>query len=137
MRKPRLRLTHVRLQAPPRPNMLSLFILTLIFLAVIFGGGVFMWLNADKSWMTTMLTIKGVDTAIWPGLDRQLLLEGLAAMVFIAGGFLGQIIVYEASKYAYKRSQAQRLLVIGWSITIAAYIGLWWMLAMKFQLAQR
>ena len=114
--------------------MLSLFLVTLIFLAVIFGGGIFLLLNADEAWMGPMITYKGLDTAIWPGLDRQLMLEGMAAMVFFTGGFLGQIIVYEASKYAYKRSQAQRLLVIGWVITFAAYFAMWWMLDTKFQL---
>lgn len=131
LRKPRLRLRHIRLQAPPRPTTISLFLLTLVFIVFVLGGGLFMYLNAGESWLAPVLTIQGINTAIWPGLDRQLLLEGLSIMFFVAGAFLGQLIIYESSKHAYRRSYAQRLLVVGWAVTIAAFVAIWWVLAVK------
>jgi hypothetical protein len=136
LRKPRLRLGHIRLSAPPRPTTISLFLITLVIIAFLLGGGLFMYLNAGESWLAPVLTIREVNTALWPGLDRQLILEGLSVMLFVCGSFLGQIFVYEASKHAYRRSYAQRLLVIGWTLTIASFAAIWWMLAVKVQLAQ-
>ena len=134
IRKPRLRLSHVRLHAPPRPTTLSAFVITLIFLAFIFGGGVFMWVNSSESWLVPIISLSSYNTPLWPGLDRQLLLEGVAAMLFFCGSFLGEIIVYEASKYSYRRSYAQKLLILGWGIVVASFLGLWWMLYSKLAL---
>ena len=136
IRKPRLRLSHVRLRAPPAPSVLSIFLVTLLFIAFIFGGGIFMWVNSGESWLVPIITLREYDTPLWPGLDRQLLLEGVAAMLFFCGSFLGEIIVYESSKYAYRRSYAQKLLVVGWTIIVVSFLGFWWMLGTKFTLQQ-
>ena len=93
-----------------------------------------MWVNSGESWLVPIITLGGYDTPLWPGLDRQLLLEGVAAMLFFCGSFLGEIIVYESSKYAYRRSYAQKLLVLGWGIVVISFLGFWWMLATKFTL---
>lgn len=97
-----------------------------------------MYLNAGESWLSPVLTLPGdLNTAIWPGIDRQLILEGLSVMLFLAGAFLGQLIIYESSKHAYRRNYAQRLLVVGWAVTIACFVAIWWLLTVKIILTLR
>ena len=139
LRKPRIRLGHLRLRRLPTPSATSLFFANLIFVAFVFGGGIYLWVTAASS--STQLIPMGTDSSgnpiiIWPlQLDKQFVMEGIAAMFFVFTGFAGLRIIHEAGKQSLRADFAQRLLVIGWALTIFTITAFGWMLLIKLGLA--
>ena len=139
LRKPRIRLGHLRLKRLPIPSATSLFFATLVFVAFVFGGGIYLWVTAASS--AAELIPLGTDPntgnpiIIWPlQLDKQFVMEGLAAMFFVFTGFAGLRIIHEAGKQSLRADFAQRLLIIGWVLTIFTIFAFGWMLLIKLGL---
>ncbi|MHA2288418.1 MAG: hypothetical protein ACXABG_06490 [Promethearchaeota archaeon] len=140
LRKPRIRLGHLRLRRLPTPSATALFFVTLIFVAFVFGGGIYLWVTASSA--SGDLIPMGTDPntgnplIIWPlQLDKQFVMEGLAAMFFVITGFGGLRIIHEAGKQSLRADFAQKLLVIGWALTIFTITAFGYMLLVKLGLA--
>jgi hypothetical protein len=56
------------------------------------------------------------------GISEQFLLESIVIMIFYALGFVGFIIAYRSTKYAYNPRQAYRFLLIGAALLLISYI---------------
>jgi hypothetical protein len=134
IRKPKLRLTKPSLKMPQKPSSATVFIITLIFVLFVFGGGI--WDIVFRNQLRSMgATSTSQVVLIYPGLDYQYLLEGLVASVFIFTGFIGLIIMYQSTRHVYRPSYARLLLISGAMLVIASYILMVVMLAQKFQRA--
>ena len=133
IRRPKIRLSHIRLGKIPKPNATVLFFASLLFTVYVFGGGIYMIVNADKPWMLPLGRDPNTGAAVivTGGLDSQLMIEGLVSMIFMLIGFFGTIIVYDSNKHAYAKSYAQKLIMIGIFMVIVSFVGFWWLFQLK------
>jgi len=133
IRVPRIRLSHIRLKAPPKPSSMMIFTLCLIFAVFVLGGGIYMYANIGKPWLIPLGTnpSSGDPIIVYPGLDRQLIIEGLVIMIFLLFGFGGSLILYDSNKHVYTRSYALKLLFIGILLIGFCFIGFWYVFTMK------
>jgi len=100
----------------------------------VFGGGIYLWVNAASS-IPLGSGPGGEPLIIWPlQLDKQFVMEGLAAMFFVFTGFAGLRIIHEAGKQSLRADFAQKLLVIGWALTVFTISAFGWMLLIKLGL---
>ncbi len=132
IRKPKLRLTKPSLKMPEKPSGSTLFTLTLIFILFVFGGGI--WDIVYRDTLRSMgSTSSGGALLIYPSLDYQFIVEGLAASILLFAGFIGLIIIYQSTRHVYRPSYSKLLLVAGMGLLFASYILLNVMLGGKFQ----
>nr|MDO8100265.1 hypothetical protein [Candidatus Njordarchaeota archaeon] len=131
IRKPRIRLIKPSLKMPSKPSSSTLFILTLIFVLVVYGGGIWDIVYRDRV-RSLGAGSSNQPVLIYPGLDNQFLIEGVVASVFIFVGFLGFVLMYQSTRHVYRPNYARLLLVSGIALLLASYILLGVMLYNKF-----
>ena len=72
---------------------------------------------------------------IYPGqLDRQFLVEGMAAGILMFIGAGGFFLIYYSTQYAYSPKNATILLLCGIGVVAVAWIGVMFMLRTKLGL---
>nr|MDO8134279.1 hypothetical protein [Candidatus Njordarchaeum guaymaensis] len=131
IRKPRVRLTKPSLKMPNKPSSSTVFILTLIFVLVVFGGGIWDIVYRDRV-RSLGASSTNQPVLIYPGLDSQFLIEGVVASIFIFIGFMGFIVMYQSTRHVYRPNYARLLLVSGIALVLASYILTTVMLNAKF-----
>lgn len=131
IRKPRVRLTKPSLKMPNKPSSSTVFILTLIFVLVVFGGGIWDIVYRDRV-RSLGASSTNQPVLIYPGLDSQFLIEGVVASIFIFIGFMGFIVMYQSTRHVYRPNYAGLLLVSGIALVLASYILTTVMLNAKF-----
>ena len=133
IRRPRIRLSHVRLKAPPKPTAMMLFYVTLLFIVFVFGGGVYMFVNAGQPWLIPLgQGPNGEPILVYPGdIGRQLIIEGLVIMIFIIIGFFGSILIFDSNKHSFSRGYSQKLLLMGIVFLAVSFLGFWWIFQIK------
>jgi hypothetical protein len=131
IRKPRIRLIKPSLKMPNRPSSSTVFILALIFVLVVYGGGIWDIVYRDR------LRSMGASSSnqpllIYPGLDNQFFIEGFVASIFIFVGFMGFIVMYQSTRHVYRPNYARMLLFSGIALVFISYILMVVMLNAKF-----
>lgn len=76
-------------------------------------------------------TSGGEPLVIYPDVQESFIIEGIVASILIFLSSLGYILLYQASKYVYNRSIAQRILVFGVILILSTFVALQYMLAVK------
>jgi hypothetical protein len=131
IRKPRIRLIKPSLKMPNKPSSSTVFILTLIFVLVVYGGGI--WDIVYRERLRSLGANASNQTIlIYPGLDTQFLMEGIVASVFIFVGFMGFILMYQSTRHVYRPNYARLLLVSGIGMILVSYIMMNVMLTAKY-----
>jgi len=100
----------------------SFYILAIIVAATsifLLGGGIYNLLVQPP---LALSSSGGVTYFYYPGLNDQLLPEGLVAMILFAVGFIGFLMAYQSTRYAYKPRQAYTWLLTGTMFIAVAYI---------------
>lgn len=112
---------------------MGLFAVCLLFTVFVLGGGVFMHANIGKPWLIPMGTDPNTGNAIiiYPGLDRQLIIEGFVIMLFLLFGFTGALVLYDSHEQAYTRNYALKILFIGVFMIVFCFVGVWWIFTIK------
>lgn len=99
----------------------SLFIVSIIVVGAtlfLMGGGVYDLLVKP---LVAYISQSGEVLAFYPGLNDQFVLGSLIVMILYGLGFVGFIIAYRSTKYAYNPRQAYRFLLIGSAMILIAY----------------
>jgi hypothetical protein len=99
----------------------SLFIISIVVVgATVFllGGGVYDFLVKP---LVAFISQSGEVLAFYPGLNDQFILGSIIVMILYVLGFVGFIIAYRSTKYAYNPRQAYRFLLIGCAMILIAY----------------
>ena len=101
----------------------SIFVVSIAVVAAslfLLGGGIYDILIKP---IVAIVASGGRVITFYPfGLTEQFLLESVIIMVFYALGFVGFLIAYRSTKYAYNPRQAYRFLLIGSALLLVAYI---------------
>jgi hypothetical protein len=99
----------------------STFIVSLVVIAsavFLFGGGIF------------TVTLKPLPSAyvngrfyfLYPNVGQQFVSDTIISVMLYVMGFVGLLIIYQSTKYAYKPRQAYMMLVIGVALLFLAYV---------------
>lgn len=128
----RLQKTYERILTS-KPSLVVVGILAVAMAFFLLGGGIYDMMVEDVA--VAYFTSSGTLYVFYPSLSEQFLLESMLIMIFGAIGFVGFIIAYRSTKYAYNPRQAYRLLLVGCALLIIAYILIERGLLMKFGLA--
>ena len=99
----------------------SLFVVSIIVVGAtvsLLGGGVYDYLVKP---LVAYIAQSGEVLAFYPGLNDQFILGSLIVMILYALGFVGFVIAYRSTKYAYNPRQAYRFLLIGCAMILIAY----------------
>jgi len=73
----------------------------------------------------------GEPIFLYPSINESFIVEGLVASILMFISSTGFLLLYQASKYSYKKNLALRILVIGVLLIVGAFIGLQYMVASK------
>lgn len=131
IRKPKLRLTKPTLKMPQKPSNGTMFIITMIFVLFVFGGGI--WDLVFRNQLRSLgSTSSNQVILVYPQLDYQYLLEGIVASVFIFTGFMGLLLMHQSTRHVYRPSYAKLLLVFGAVMAVASWAMMVVMLGQKF-----
>jgi hypothetical protein len=116
---------------PQKPSTTTLFAMTVIFVLVVFGGGIWDIVNSDA--LRAMgASSTGSPVLIYPGLDYEFILEGVVASVLMFVGCVGLLLMYQSTRHVYRPSYSRLLLVAGMAMIWISYLVLIEMLAVKF-----
>ncbi len=99
----------------------SLFVVSVVAVGVtlfLLGGGIY---NILVKPLVAYISQSGEVLAFYPALNDQFVLGSLIVMILYALGFIGFIIAYRSTKYAYNPRQAYRFLLIGSAMILIAY----------------
>jgi hypothetical protein len=122
IRKPRVRLIKPSLKMPNKPSSSTVFIFALIFILVVYGGGIWDIVYRDKVLTMGSNPSTGAAILISPGFDNQFLIEGVVASLFIFIGFMGFIVMYQSTRHVYRPNYARLLLVSGMALVLVSYL---------------
>ena len=101
----------------------SLFVTAVLAVAAslfLLGGGIYDLM--EKPLLAIVATGGRIITYYPYALNEQFLMESIIVMVVYAIGFVGFLMMYQSTKYAYRSRQAYRLLLVGCVLVIIAYI---------------
>jgi hypothetical protein len=108
-----------------------MFIITMIFVLFVFGGGI--WDLVFRNQLRSLgSTSSNQVILVYPQLDYQYLLEGIVASVFIFTGFMGLLLMHQSTRHVYRPSYAKLLLVFGAVMAVASWAMMVVMLGQKF-----
>jgi len=99
----------------------STFIVSLVVVAsVVFllGGGLYTIINNPAP----SAYVNGRFYFLYPNVEQQFISDTIISVMLYAIGFVGMLVIYQSTKYAYKPRQAYMMLVIGVSLLFLAYI---------------
>ncbi len=100
LKKPNFYLYELRIRIPTEipPNIINVLIFLIIF--YIYIGGVYDVVKADEL-LSVGADSQGNPRLIYPGTDRQFLVEGIIAGLAMMLGTYGLYLMYDATKYFF------------------------------------
>ncbi|MFW9830185.1 MAG: hypothetical protein ACFFD8_00155 [Candidatus Thorarchaeota archaeon] len=133
IRKPRLRLRRPQLGEIRMPSKWIFFGIALVVYYFIVSGGMF-----TLSYQPQPLIPMGEGQpplALYPGIHRQLLIEGIVGGALYFVGFLGFFLMYQSTRNIYRPRYSQMLLAAGLVLILVSFFGCQWLINEKFRLA--
>jgi hypothetical protein len=132
IRKPRLRLRMPQFGELRMPSKWILFVVVLVVYYFVVSGGMFV-LSYE-----TMPVIEAGDIilTVYPGLNRQLLIEGIVGGVLYFIGFIGFFIMYQSTRNIYRPRYSQMMLAVGLVLILLSFFGCQWLISLKLWYAQ-
>lgn len=133
IRKPRLVLRAPRIREVRMPSKWILFAITLgVYYFVVSGSIYTLSYQPPAIWQTSQYG----PLPIYPGINRQLLIEGIAGGLLYAVGFLGFYLMYHSTRHIYRPRYAQMILASGIILVLVSFFACQWLLQQKILLAQ-
>ncbi|MFX1577074.1 MAG: hypothetical protein ACFFCF_07850 [Promethearchaeota archaeon] len=131
IRKPRLKLRRPQFGELRLPSKWILFAVVLGVYYFVVSGGMFV-----LSYETLpVLEISDQIITLYPGLNRQLLIEGIVGAVLFFIGFIGFYIMYQSTRSIYRPRYSQMILALGLVMILVSFFGCQWMINQKIALA--
>jgi hypothetical protein len=99
----------------------STFIVSFVVIAssvFLFGGGLYTLIIRPLP----SAYVNGRFYFLYPNLGYQFISDTIISGLLYAIGFVGLLIIYQSTKYAYKPRQAYMMLVIGVALLFLAYV---------------
>ncbi len=134
IRKPRLRLRKPQFREIRMPSKWIFFAITLGVYYFVVSGGMFTLSYPDFA--KAIIQTSSGPLSIYPGLHRQLLVEGIVGGVLYFLGFLGFYIMYQSTRNIYRPRYSQMLLASGLMLILLSFFGCQWLVNYKILLAQ-
>ncbi len=133
IRKPRLKLRRPQFGELRLPSKWILFAVVLGVYYFVVSGGMFV-----LSYETLpVLEAGGQVITLYPGLHRQLLIEGIVGGALYFIGFVGFYITYQSTRNIYRPRYSQMMLAVGLVLVLISFFGCQWMINQKLTLAQQ
>jgi hypothetical protein len=73
---------------------------------------------------------------VYPGLNRQVLIEGIVGGALFFIGFVGFYLMYQSTRNIYRPRYAQMMLAAGLVIILISFFGCQWLISFKIALLQ-
>ena len=103
-----------------KPSFFVIAILVVAATLFLLGGGVY---NLLEKPLLAIVDAGGRIITYYPyTINEQFLVESILIIVLYAIGFFGFLLTYQSTKYAYRSSQAYRLLLVGCVLVVITYI---------------
>ncbi len=132
VRKPRLKLRKPQFGEVRMPSKWILFAVILVVYYFVVSGGMFV---LSYETQPVIDTGQGILT-LYPGLHRQLLIEGIVGGVLYFIGFAGFYLMFQSTRNIYRPRYSQMMLSIGLVLILISFFGCQWLISLKLQLAQ-
>ncbi len=113
------------------PSKWILFAVVLVIYYFVVSGGMFV---LSYETQPVIDTGSGILT-LYPGLHRQLLIEGIVGGALYFIGFAGFYLVYQSTRNIYRPRYSQMMLAVGLVLILVSFFGCQWLIALKLQLA--
>ncbi len=130
VRKPRLKLRRPRFGEIRLPSKWILFAIVLVVYYFVVSGGMFV-----LSYETPpFIEIGDRILPLYPGLNRQVLIEGIVGGALFFLGFVGFYLMYQSTRNIYRPRYAQMMLAVGLVTILISFFGCQWLIWMKLNL---
>ena len=113
------------------PSKWILFAVILVVYYFVVSGGMFV---ISYETQPVIDTGQGI-LALYPGLHRQLLIEGIVGGVLFFVGFAGFFIMYQSTRNIYRPRYSQMMLTIGLVMILVSFFACQWLINEKLRLA--
>ena len=131
IRKPRLKLRRPQFGELRMPSKWILFAIVLVVYYFVVSGGMFV-----LSYETQPVIDTGQEIlTLYPGLNRQLLIEGIVGGVLYFIGFVGFYIMYQSTRNIYRPRYSQMMLAVGLVLILISFFACQWLISEKLRLA--
>lgn len=132
IRKPRLTLRVPRIREVRMPSKWILFAITLVIYYFVVSGSLFtLSYQPPAIWPTQQFG----NLPIYPGIHRQLLIEGIVGGLLFFIGFIGFYLMYQSTRHVYRPRYAQMMLISGIILIIVSFFTCQWLIEQKISLA--
>ena len=101
-----------------KPSVFILSIMVIASAVFLFGGGLYTVIEKPPP----SAYVNGRFYFLYPNLGYQFVSDTIISVMLYAIGFVGLLIIYQSTKYAYKPRQAYMMLVIGVALLFLAYV---------------
>lgn len=133
IRKPRLRLSKPQFGEIRMPSKWIFFAFALGIYYFIASGGMFTLSYTPQP----ILPIQGgPPLTLYPGLHRQLLIEGIVGGAVYFIGFAGFYLMYQSTRNIYRPRYSQMMLAAGLVLILISFFACQWLINIKLILAQ-
>ena len=131
LRKPRLRLKRPQFDELRMPSKWILFAVVLVVYYFVVSGGMFV---LSYETQPVIDTGQGILT-LYPGLNRQLLIEGIVGGALYFIGFAGFYLMYQSTRNIYRPRYSQMMLGVGLTLILISFFACQWLIGIKLQLS--
>ncbi len=132
IRKPRLKLRRPQFGELRLPSKWILFGIILVVYYFVVSGGMFV---LSYETQTVLNVGQGPPLTLYPGIHRQLLIEGIVGGALYFIGFVGFYIMYQSTRNIYRPRYSQMMLAIGLVLIFISFFACQWLIEIKFTLA--
>ncbi len=131
IRKPRLKLRRPQFGELRMPSKWIIFAVILVVYYFVVSGGMFV---LSYETQPVIDTGEGILT-LYPGIHRQLLIEGIVGGVLYFVGFAGFYLMYQSTRNIYRPRYSQMMLSIGLVLILISFFTCQWLITEKLRLA--
>ncbi|MFW9935300.1 MAG: hypothetical protein ACFFDU_07335 [Candidatus Thorarchaeota archaeon] len=133
IRKPRLKLRRPQFGELRLPSKWILFGIILVVYYFVVSGGMFV-----LSYETQPVIDTGeIILTLYPGIHRQLLIEGIVGGALYFVGFVGFYVMYQSTRNIYRPRYSQMMLAIGLVLVLISFFACQWLIEQKLILASQ
>ncbi len=131
IRKPRLRLTRPSLGEVQMPSKWIFFAIVLGIYYFVASGGMY---TLSYTPLPIIQTQSGI-LSIYPGIHRQLLIEGIVGGALYFIGFIGFYLMYQSTRNIYRPRYSQMMIASGLLLILVSFFACQWLIGIKIFLA--
>ena len=124
--RPQIRFARMRVGRLMMPS--NVFLLGTVLFVVLFtlGGNIFTLVNSPPAIITD-------GRVVYPGIDAQLALEGIAVSAILLVGVIGFGLMFHSSRFVFEPSYATRLMILGMIISSVSVLVVSYLFAYKLE----